>query len=194
MTPPSSDAADRSFEFTLLVEGPSFTADDVVETLFEAGCDDGLLNEDNGVQTIDFDREATSLQEAVLSAIADVESVDDFHVVRVIDIDLLSMSTIAGRVGRSRESIRLFAKESRGPGGFPPPVNRHDDGRYHLWRWADVARWFVNNRIDGVDHLDDGRNRLTAINAALDLRALGHSLEPEERAELRRLVDQGLAA
>ena len=195
MTKSSSPAARKpSHEFSLLVEGRSFADDDVVNALYEAGCDDALLNIDNGVQTIDFEREAATLYEAVLSAIANVESVEGLRVIRVIDVDLLSMSAIADRVGRTRESVRLYAKGARGPGGFPPPVNRHEDGRYHLWRWTDVALWFIEHEIGGVDAEDYHGSTLRGINAALDLRALGQSLKPAERAQLRHLVDKGLVA
>jgi hypothetical protein len=189
-----SSPAGTTYEFTLIVYGPGFDDDRVADALYEAGCGDGLLNDDNGVQTIDFEREAATLYSAVLSAIADVESVEGFRVVRVVDIDLLAMSEIAERTGRTRESVRLLANGSRGPGGFPPPINRNEDRRYHLWRWAEVAAWFDRHEIDGVEALAGTEGALTVINAALDLRLLGSAIEPDARAELRKLVDQGLAA
>lgn len=191
MSLPSSPT---SHEFTFIVDGANLDDERVIDALYDAGCDDALVSSDSGVQSIDFEREAPSLHQAILSAIADVESVAGLHVVRVVDIDLLSMSALARRTGRTRESIRLYAKGRRGPGGFPPPVNRHEDGRYHLWRWSDVADWLERHKIKGFDTLSGHRNTLIVINAALDLRSHGQSMEPATRAELRKLVAEGLAA
>ncbi len=44
--------------------------------LFEAGCDDGTLAFRNGVGYLEFDRQAPSLDAAILSAIGDVERAD----------------------------------------------------------------------------------------------------------------------
>ena len=65
-----------AFTFTLIVEGPDLQADATIDALFEAGCDDALVGRSEGVQYLDFDREAGCLEEAVLSAVADIESVD----------------------------------------------------------------------------------------------------------------------
>lgn len=59
--------------FTLIVDGADLQDEAVVNRLFESGCDDALIGSTDGVQFIDFDREADSLDEAVLSAVADIE-------------------------------------------------------------------------------------------------------------------------
>ncbi len=58
--------------FTLILDGNLDIGDDVQDPLFEAGCDDALLGMQNGVTFLDFAREAESLDEAVRSAIDDV--------------------------------------------------------------------------------------------------------------------------
>jgi hypothetical protein len=65
-------APEQVREFTLILEGVEVT-DDVADALYEAGCDDALFGSSDGVVFLDFNREAPSLREAVLSAIADVE-------------------------------------------------------------------------------------------------------------------------
>ena len=65
----------RMFTFTLFVEGRDLQMDEVADALFEAGCGDALVGSSEGVQFLDFDREAGSADEAVRSAVADVESV-----------------------------------------------------------------------------------------------------------------------
>ena len=68
------------FAFTLIVEGADVQSAEVADALFEAGCDDALVGRSGGVQFLDFDREATSVGEAVLSALADIESVEGLTV------------------------------------------------------------------------------------------------------------------
>ena len=62
------------YEFTLILKGPLELTEEVADELFEAGCNDGTPGTCNGVFSIDFHREATSLEEAIRSAIADVKS------------------------------------------------------------------------------------------------------------------------
>lgn len=77
-----------SHHFTLIVDGADLQDESVVNNLYESGCDDALIGVADGVQFIDFDRDAASLDEAVLSAVADVERVDGVRVVRVADAGL----------------------------------------------------------------------------------------------------------
>ena len=115
----------------------------VIDALFEAGCGDAAIGRIDGVQYVDFDREAPSLDEAILSAVADLERVDGVDVVRIADAGLVSMADIAARIRRTREGVRLLITGARGPGGFPPPVT-DPRSRYRLWRWSDVAHWCMN--------------------------------------------------
>lgn len=73
----------QRFTFTLVVEGRDLKTDEVVDALFEAGCDDALVGSSEGVQFLDFDREAGSVEEAVRSAVADVESVEGLKFARL---------------------------------------------------------------------------------------------------------------
>ena len=66
--------------FTLIVDGPDIQGDAVIDALYEAGCDDALVGRADGVQYVEFDREAVGVLEAVLSAVADVERVDGVKV------------------------------------------------------------------------------------------------------------------
>lgn len=78
-----------TFTFTLEVQGPDVHGEETVNALFEAGCDDALVGSSDGIQFLDFDREAVSLEEAVRSAVVDIESVDGLKVVRVADAGLV---------------------------------------------------------------------------------------------------------
>ena len=72
-----------NFDFTLVLSGFSELTEEALNTLYEAGCDDALVCLDkDGTPFLEFDREATDLQTAIRSAIADVGKTP-FHVVRV---------------------------------------------------------------------------------------------------------------
>lgn len=129
--------------FRLRLGGIELT-DDELDALFEAGCDDATFSvERDGSVTGRFDREAESQEDAVLSAIADVDAADvGARVLRVdADDDWLTASEIAERVGRSRESVRLLIRGQRGPGDFPSPVARATAVN-PLWSWAEIEEWF----------------------------------------------------
>lgn len=53
-----------------------------LDALYEAGCDDGLVSRSHGVQHVDFAREAATVEEAVSSAIDDVETRPGVEVVQ----------------------------------------------------------------------------------------------------------------
>ncbi len=62
------------FSFTITIEGADVMTDEALNALFEAGCDDATFGVSNGMQTADFDREATDFSDAVASAIRAIES------------------------------------------------------------------------------------------------------------------------
>ncbi len=96
-------------EFSLILSGEM--TDGIADALYGAGCDDALVSVQCGVPYVDFDRDSDSFEEAVLTAIRDVERVG-LQVLRVEPDDLVSASEIARRTERTRESIRLL---SQGP-------------------------------------------------------------------------------
>ena len=156
-------------QFTLIVEGPDLQDDALIDALYESGCDDALVGRSHGVQYLDFDRDAPSLEEAVLSAVTDVEQVAGVEVVRIAGAGLLSMADIAASTGRTRESVRLLVEGERGPGFFPAPVT-DPRGRYRLWRASDVERWFEaysgHSRHFRKAGVADGGNRAAVARAS----------------------------
>ena len=63
----------KKYDFTLILSRPLELTEDVADSLFQAGCDDGTPGTSEGVFLIDFHREANSLEEAIRSAIANVK-------------------------------------------------------------------------------------------------------------------------
>ena len=170
--------------FTLIVEGSDLQSDANINALFAAGCDDATVGRIDGIQYVDFNREAPSLAEAVISAVRAIEQVKDAQVTRIADAGLVSMVDIAKRTGRTRESVRLLVTGARGPGGFPAPVT-DPRSRYRLWRWPDVTQWF-SETLGETAMVDD--HLLSAINASLELRRHLGELTATGRRDLRALA------
>jgi hypothetical protein len=72
----------HKYDFTLILTESLELTDDLADALFAAGCDDGTPGTCNGVFSIDFHREAKSLEEAMRSAIEDVRAAG-YEVARV---------------------------------------------------------------------------------------------------------------
>lgn len=166
--------------FTLILNLTNGEVDDYADALYDAGCDDGMVGEIDGTPYVEFDREAPTLADAILSAIRDVESVDGLRVLHVEPDDLVTAAEIAERLGRTRESVRLLATGKRGGGSFPRPVSHIRTPRGRLWRWSDVKRWSGDEREDTA--------AVAAANAALELRALADDLDPSMREQVRALA------
>lgn len=177
--PTRTKRVSTKYDFTLVIEGV-LDDEQTMNALFEAGCDDATFGTVDDVAYADFHRRAGTFAEAVTSAIRAIESVPDLRVVRIEPDDLLTMSEIAKRLGRTRESVRLLVSGRRGRGNFPLPVS-HATSRSRYWRWSDVAAWVGNLPSEEVE-----RARLiAAVNAALELRRHRPGLDDTEK----RLID-----
>ena len=63
----------REYDFAVILAAPAQLTKEVENSLFEAGCADGMPWSSQGVVGIGFARKADSLESAIRSAIADVE-------------------------------------------------------------------------------------------------------------------------
>ena len=70
------------YEFTVILAEPEESEEDA-NKLYEAGCADGSISTSGGVTRIDFHRRAFSLEEAIRSAIGNVQAAG-FHVAHVL--------------------------------------------------------------------------------------------------------------
>ncbi|MBI4544986.1 MAG: hypothetical protein HY703_07325 [Gemmatimonadetes bacterium] len=178
-----------SHQFALIVAGPDLQDEANLNALFDAGCDDATVGKVGAVQYLDFDREAKSFADAVFTATEAIEGAGlAARVVHLEPDDLVTMSEIAERTGRTRESVRLLIGGKRGPGGFPAPAT-HFKTRQRMWRWQEVAAWFAE--VLGEPHAaDDAGNArfITAFNAGLSWRQVEDQLPETQRRMLRRLV------
>jgi hypothetical protein len=62
-----------TYSFTVILGDRTEMTEDLAEALAAAGCDDGLAGSSNGVASVIFDRQSGSFEQAVRSAIADVQ-------------------------------------------------------------------------------------------------------------------------
>jgi hypothetical protein len=183
--------ATRVHSFSLVLQGANVLSPEIADALYEAGCDDALVGSRDGVLFAEFDREAPSPAEAIISAIRQIESAGvGLTVVRVEPDELVSSAEIATRVGLNRETIRLYATGRRGPGTFPPPVARLRS-RSPLYRWTDVAPWLAHHGGTAAAHSTAQLETATLIgmlNAAFDLRRLAP--RTAEHASLREVLGE----
>ena len=64
----------KTYEFDVVLSAAQEVTDDLADELFAAGCDDGTLTSCDGVVWMHFDREAASLEEAIHSAVAQIQN------------------------------------------------------------------------------------------------------------------------
>ena len=82
----------RTYEFTLILKGVHELTEEMADNLYEAGCDGGTPGTCAGVCSVDFHREADSLELAIRSAIVHIRSAD-YEADRVeIEADTMAQS------------------------------------------------------------------------------------------------------
>ena len=161
---------DQRRNFVLVVSGVSEPDSRLEDALYEAGCDDAVLAFRSGIAYLEFDRPAPSLEDAILSAIRDVEGADPrLGVVRVEPGDFVNASEIARRVQVTREYIRLLVQGKRGEGDFPAPQSGIT-GKTLVWSWAGVVRWMFQHNLLADVAVVDTAETIRDINDALDIR------------------------
>ncbi len=74
-----------TYSFTLILAGVAEITVDLANALFEAGCDDASPGSRDGIVSVDFDREAESLGDAIGSAVKAVERAG--HAVARVEVD-----------------------------------------------------------------------------------------------------------
>jgi hypothetical protein len=64
----------KTYEFDVVLTDVAELTDDQADALYAAGCDDGTPASCNGLTWIHFDREASSLEDAIRSAVTHVRA------------------------------------------------------------------------------------------------------------------------
>lgn len=171
------------FHFTLVLKKVDENTPNIEDSLYEAGCDDALINFRNGAVYLEFDREASSLEEAVISAIKDVRSSSvDAEVASVAPENLVSESEIAKRLKMKRQTISLWIKGERRK-GFPHPIMRLSE-KSPLWNWYEIVKWLYDKKIIKNKDLIEEASFFANINAALE------ELDKKTRKQRHSLLDR----
>jgi hypothetical protein len=76
----------KTYEFDVVLKDVSEVTDDQADRLFATGCDDGTPAGCDGVAWIHFDSEAASLEEAIHSAVTQVQAAG--FVVSKVELDV----------------------------------------------------------------------------------------------------------
>ncbi|MCY4059650.1 MAG: hypothetical protein OXG44_16800 [Gammaproteobacteria bacterium] len=72
-----------SHRFTVVVDGVDLQSDQGINALFSVGCDDATAGRVDGIQYLEFDRDAVTLDAAIQSAVTDLRRLDGLEVVRI---------------------------------------------------------------------------------------------------------------
>ena len=84
----------ETYEFDVVLKHEPEVTDEQPDGLFAAGCDDGTPACCEGVAWIHFDREASSLEEAIHTAVAQVQ--DAGLLVSKVELDVASAVSLGG--------------------------------------------------------------------------------------------------
>lgn len=160
------------YSFEIVVGGIRIESDDdlfnVSDALYEAGCIDSHPAAYNGTLYVPFTREADSYEEAVKSAIVQIESI---HRLQCLSVDvggLVSLTDAAELAGVTKAALSRYSKGQRGKGDFPSPILRVDSNR-PLWSWGEIAVWLESMNV--VDHdIVEQAKTTEIINTALSIR------------------------
>lgn len=130
------------YTFTLKYQltGSDSDLDVLVERLGAAGCDDALAGTGRpGRLSLEFSREANSAEEAVRTALADVnKAIPSARLFEALP-DLVGLTDIAEAIGVSRQAARKLMLTHQST--FPLPVH---DGSNSIWHLAEVLDWLMS--------------------------------------------------
>jgi len=97
---------DEIFNFVLVLNGFSEPSDYIEDAFFNAGCDDALLVVRNNIPYLEFARKASNIEEAIFSAIKNVESANIG--VTVLRIELEDVGNTTQLNGIANKSIHIM--------------------------------------------------------------------------------------
>jgi hypothetical protein len=125
------------FVLKFKLAGGSADANDLVERLGEAGCEDAVVGVGQpGRVALNFTREAGSARQAIISALEDVKRATPGAQLIEVSPDLAGLTDIAQLVGVTRQNMRKLVMNHAKT--FPAPVH---EGSAALWHLAPVLEW-----------------------------------------------------
>lgn len=174
----------ETYQFTLVLKNVDEKTPGLEDSLFQAGCDDALINFRNGTVYLDFDRKANSIEEAVISAINAVESAPIGAIVaNVAPEDFVTESEISKRLSCKRQTVSLWTNEKRRKQlPFPKPIMKLSS-RSPLWKWSEIAEWlYQNNALE--------KSEVVKALFLEDLNAVLEERDPKVRKSRQKLLEK----
>jgi predicted DNA-binding transcriptional regulator AlpA len=156
-------------------------ADEIVERLGEAGCDDATVGVGQpGRLALLFSREAASASEALVSALKDVkQAVPSARLVEA-GPDFVGLTDVAEVAGVSRQNMRKLMLSHATD--FPAPVH---EGSASVWHLSDVLEWLAERGGYDINAgVADIAKSTKQVNLAKEVR----ELEPRFGRQLESLV------
>lgn len=185
----------ENYRFVIVLSGVDTISSELEDSLFESGCDDALIASRNSVVYLVFDRIASSFADAISSAILNIRSSKfKIGISHIEPSDIVSLSEIARRVNRTRESIRLLAKGDRGDGSFPLPISGVDESK-QLWSWIEVANWFLEKDMLSESDFDNAliiraiNDKLSKLDQTCESNIYSATLPTKARIYLRENIN-----
>ena len=107
---------EREYDFALILTGAHDLTDEVMNALFDAGCDDATPSVQSGCLCMDFSRTAPSLKDAILTAIRDVRNAGiGADALRVYECDRVSPAEDAETVAAINTALEGVRQRGRYP-------------------------------------------------------------------------------
>ena len=168
----------KTYDFQLKYSLPedSQNSEILVEQLGEAGCTDALVGiGQTGRIAIQFNREAHSAFEAVLSAVKHVkQAIPEARLIEASP-DLVGLSDIADLLGYSRQNIRKLMMNNLA--SFPTPVH---ESKMMLWHLSSILAWIKEgNRYQVDEQLQDIANTNMQLNIAKETMRVDPSIQKQ---------------
>ncbi len=137
------------YEFTLRFDISQVAAaiDDCVESLGAGGCDDATIGVGiPGRLALMFARESASAEDAVMTALRDVETSLPHAVLVEATPDFVGITEVAEIVGKTRQNIRKLLLSCSA--GTPLPIH---EGSSSIWHLAPVLEWLRDDKQYLID-------------------------------------------
>jgi predicted DNA-binding transcriptional regulator AlpA len=152
-----------AFSLNFHLAGPKTDPEDLLDALYDAGCDDALVGTGiHGTIGLDFQRVASSAGRAIESAANDVKKAVPNAELIEISPDYIGVSEIAELLGCTRQNARKLVTN----GTFPRAM--HLSGHASIWRLIDVVDWAMENGRPLTEPNVEHFRELAAVAAAMN--------------------------
>lgn len=169
------------FEFRFKLPTRDADADELVERLGAAGCEDALIGTgQSGRIALRFTREAESAKRAIVSALEDVKKVIPEAELIEAGPDFVGLTDVAEMLGVSRQNMRKLMLTHTA--SFPAPIH---EGSAAVWHLEPVLQWLRGRADYAIEQRQiDVAHMAMQVNLAREVGRLELPLQNEIRTLL----------